>query len=73
MSKEEVIYDEKCAHCRMNPNAEKPYTKMKRVYMGPKTIELLEKLGEASGLKPDCVACKSVAEFMLEWKRKSQA
>jgi len=73
MSKEEVIYDEKCAHCRKNPNAEKPFKKMKRVYMDDLTIELLEKSGELSGLKADCVACKAMGEFLLEWERKSQA
>jgi len=73
MSKQEIIYGEKCLHCRHNPNAQKPFKKMKHIFFDDETLKLLAESGGASGLKPDCVLCKSIDKFVSEWKHRSQA
>jgi len=73
MTKQEVIYDKKCAHCRHNPNGQKPFKKMKRIFFDDETLKLLDESGGASGLKPDCVLCKSIDTFVSEWKHRNQA
>jgi hypothetical protein len=60
----EQVYKEACRHCIHNPNAEKPYAKMKELPLTDLTRKLVEKHAEKHGLTPECWVCLSITRMM---------
>jgi hypothetical protein len=64
-----------CKHCRKNPQAEKPFSKMKRIAFNEKQQKILEVIATQYKVDPGCVLCLSIENFMklpndakrLEW------
>jgi hypothetical protein len=60
----EQVYKEACQHCRHNPNAVKPYAKMKQLPLDDLTIKLAESQAKKHGLSPHCWICLSVTRML---------
>lgn len=66
------VFDEGCLHCRHNPNAEKPYEKMKRIRMENLDESEAQKEADRTGQKVDCVVCRSAQTILDTLKPKTK-
>lgn len=60
------IYDEGCEHCPHNPNAKKPYIKMKHIRYNKETVEMFEKNAKEKGMNVNCFVCKAAYTLMRQ-------
>jgi len=56
----EDVRSERCDHCIHNPDAVKPFHKMKHLKLDDSTSKILDKLSEETGLNSSCIMCASV-------------
>jgi hypothetical protein len=60
----EQVYKEACRRCPHNPNAVKPYAKMKQLPLDDLTVKLAEDQAKKHGLSPHCWICLSVTNML---------
>ena len=60
----EDVRSERCDHCIHNPDAVKPFHKMKHFKLYDLNRKILDKLAEQTGLKPECIVCASVRKLV---------
>lgn len=56
----EDIKTEGCEHCPHNPDATKPYKKIKHVDLDDLTLKLLEKAAKETGINSNCIMCDAL-------------
>jgi predicted HicB family RNase H-like nuclease len=64
---ETQIYDEYCSDCPHNPNAKKPYAKMKHIRYDKETVKMLEENAKEKGKNENCLVCKALHSLMLRY------
>jgi hypothetical protein len=53
-----------CAHCRVNPKATEPFLKMKKLPVGGKVLQDLQKTAKINNEQPECYLCGLVEDMV---------
>jgi len=63
-----IPYGEDCRHCRNNPDAEKPFIKMKRFPKDAFSKRIIKKLNEHYHVREECAVCVAMKELFNQFK-----
>lgn len=64
-----------CKHCKKNPQAEKPFSKMKKIFFNESQQKIVDEVATQYKVDPSCVLCLTIEKFRqlpndakrLEW------